>query len=103
MTQSASLYVYYRIPDALAQDASAAAEKAFALLEGQAVSRPRLMRRPGADANGTQTWMEIYDPWRPDWEVPVARALQESGLAALIQGGRHEELFVDFDLHASGR
>lgn len=102
MAQSVSLFVYYRIPEPLARDAIAAAEKAFALMDGQGLSRPRLMRRPDTDADGTQTWMEIYDPWRPDWEAPVARALQESGLAALIEGGRHEELFVDLDLHAFG-
>lgn len=97
MSKSASLYVYYRIPEPLTRDAFAAAQKAFALLEDKGVPRPRLMRRPETDANGAQTWMEVYDPWRPDWNGPVDHALQESGLASLIQEGRHEELFVDLE------
>lgn len=48
-----------------------------------------------ADREGRQTWMEVYEPWNPAWTEGVAKALKESGLDGLIEGDRHEELFVD--------
>lgn len=90
-----SLYVYYRIarPDVMA--ARAAASKMQDLIEAQGLTAPRLMLRPEPDAEGRQTWMEVYEAWDSSWPAIVDRALAESGLAALIEGDRHLELFID--------
>lgn len=88
-----SLYVYYRVPGRDAGLARAAAYRAAALIQTAGVTRPRLMRRPEPDREGRQTWMEIYEPWNEAWQAEVDRAVVASGLAALIEGERHPELF----------
>lgn len=97
MSSNASLYVYYRIPRDHVGEALSAARRAAALIQASGAAAPRLMRRPQADRDGRQTWMEIYERWDPAWEGRISRALAESGLAALIAGERHEELFVDME------
>lgn len=90
-----SLYVYYRIPGAKAGAASKAAARLAELIAAQGLERPRLMRRPETNAQGQQTWMEVYESWDSHWAATVDRALADSGLGALIEGPRHPELFVD--------
>lgn len=92
---SPSLYVYYRIPRTNVMAASAAASRMAGLIEAQGLERPQLMRRPEADAEGRQTWMEVYAFWDEAWAPILERALANSGLAALIEGPRHPELFID--------
>lgn len=97
MTASAlpSLYVYYRVPEGAADAARKAAARLAELVAAQGVERPRLMRRPETDAQGQQTWMEVYACWDPAWTTTVERAVAASGLGALIEGPRHPELFID--------
>ncbi len=90
-----SLYVYYRIAGSDAMAARTAASKMLDLIEAQGRSAPRLMLRPEPDAEGRQTWMEVYEAWDSSSPAIVDRALAESGLAALIEGDRHLELFID--------
>jgi hypothetical protein len=92
-----SLYVYYRIPARSVGRARAAAYRAAVLIETSVGERPRLMRRPETDQEGRQTWMEVYERWNPSWAKTVAQAIDESGLASLIEGGRHEEVFADLE------
>lgn len=91
-------YVYYRIPGAQIIAARAAAARFGALIEAHGLERPRLMQRPDADADGRQTWMEIYAGWDEKWAQTLERALIDSGLAPLIEGPRHPELFIDIPL-----
>ena len=98
MTQpSTSLYLYYRIPARNAAEARLAAQRAADSFEAGAGQRPRMMRRPDADHQGRQTWMEVYEGWNPAWAELVVRALRDSGLGSLIEGERHEELFIDLE------
>jgi hypothetical protein len=90
-----SLYVYYRIPWRNVIKARAAAACLGTVLEAHGVERPRLMQRPDADAEGRQTWMEIYACWDDKWAPTIERSLVDCGLAALIEGPRHSELFID--------
>lgn len=91
------LYVYYRIAAHQVDRARAAARRAAALIEAAGAKAPRLMRRPEADREGRQTWMEVYDPWKPSMREAIARAILESGLLSLTEGERHEELFEDLE------
>lgn len=90
-----SLYVYYRIPRTNVMAARDAASRMVGLIEEQGLDRPQVMRRPEADAEGRQTWMEIYASWDAGSAHVVERALADSGLGALIEGPRHPELFID--------
>ncbi len=92
---SPSLYVYYRVPEDKADAARNAAVRLAEIIALQGLERPRLMRRPETNAQGQQTWMEVYERWDTDWTAMVDRAVADSGLGALIEGPRHPELFVD--------
>ncbi len=92
---SPSLYVYYRIPESKADAACEAAARLAELVAAQGVERPRLMRRPEPNAQGQQTWMEVYECWDPGRLATLDRAVTDSGLGALIEGTRHPELFID--------
>lgn len=93
--QIPSLYVYYRIPRMNVMTARAAALRMVGLVEAQGLDGPQVMRRPEADAEGRQTWMEIYTSWDEGSAHIIERALADSGLGALIEGPRHPELFID--------
>lgn len=97
-----SLYVYYRVPRNRRAAARAAASRMASLIEAQGLERPRLMQRPEADAEGRQTWMEVYESWDERCAPLVERALTESGLGELIEGPRHPELFIDLTTSGKG-
>lgn len=99
---SPSLYIYYRIPEVKSDAAREAAARLAELVAARGVERPRLMRRPEANAQGQQTWMEIYERWDPGWSATLDRAVTDSGLGALIEGPRHPELFIDLPLLERG-
>ena len=90
-----SLYVYFRVPARHVDLAQTAALRAASLIEAAGATRPRLMRRPEPDREGRQTWMEVYEPWNPAWQTIMDEAVHASGLASLIEGERHLELFED--------
>jgi hypothetical protein len=90
---TASVFIYYRVAAASAEDVRVAAT---ALLEG--VERlcgvgGRLMQR----ADDALTWMEVY-PQVSDpalLQAAIAQALPESGLELLLAGSRHTEVFIE--------
>jgi hypothetical protein len=88
------LYIYYKVRDA---DASALLPRVRqlqrSLAERHAVATG-LKRRPET-RDGRQTWMEIYRDVPADFVAALADASEQAGIAALIDGGRHTETFVD--------
>lgn len=88
------LYIYYRV---LEKNVAALREQVLAVHEW--VSQEygivtALKRRPG-ESDGRQTWMEIYASVPSGFEVTLERAVVQAGLAALIDGPRNTEFFVD--------
>ena len=89
------LFIYYRIPRAMA---GAALDAALAL-QGRLRQRhpgltARLLRRPD-ESNDQQTWMETYalpTGVTPALEAEIAR--EALVLAGFIAGVRHTEVFV---------
>lgn len=88
------LYVYYKVRDG---DAAHLAPRVRAMQARLASGRiaPQLKRRPEA-RDGLQTWMEVYPSVPDGFEAIVERAAAEAGLAAIIQGSRRSEVFIDF-------
>ena len=54
----------------------------------------RLQRRPG-EADGLQTWMEVYPDVPPAFEAALARAAADAALDGLLAGPRRVEVFTD--------
>jgi hypothetical protein len=89
------LYIYYRVAEAAAGNLLPqvrAMQAGLAQAHGVATA---LKRRPEA-SNGLQTWMEIYQNVPQGFADHLARALEQTSIAALTEGGRHTEIFVDF-------
>lgn len=91
------LFVYYRVPVDLAEEARGRVLQMQAgLCERHAGLQARLLRRPG-DAAGLQTWMETY-AW-PERSHGIADDVQSeieraaSVLAPWHDGPRHAEVF----------
>lgn len=88
------LYVYYRVrsehADALRLQASAMQRG----LSNEYGIVTALKRRP-QEKNGQQTWMEVYQAAPDGFEVILERAVAQAGLAALIDGQRNTEYFLD--------
>ncbi len=88
-------YVYYKVaPDAAAALAPRVKQVQQQLAASHGVATA-LKRRPGQQ-NGMQTWMEVY----PRADARLAALVEEraaaSGMAALIDGPRRAEVFVEF-------
>ncbi|MET0962342.1 MAG: DUF4936 family protein [Noviherbaspirillum sp.] len=88
------LYIYYKVAAEAAAELAgrvSALQAALAASHGVAVS---LKRRPGAH-DGLQTWMEVYAGVPEGFDAALAQAVAGSGIAGLIAGQRHTEIFVD--------
>ena len=88
------LYIYYQVaePNAARMETLVRAMQArLGALHGVSA---QLKRRPEAPA-GLQTWMEIYAGTEQGFEAHLAAAAHQGGLAPLIQGERHTEVFMD--------
>jgi hypothetical protein len=88
------LYIYYRVAPQHAE-----ALRARALAMQQKLSQEYgivtgLKRRPWEE-DGRQTWMETYLGVTEDVHTGIDRAVEQAGLAHLIDGQRHIEYFVD--------
>jgi hypothetical protein len=88
------LYVYYRVrsedADLLVAKIGAVQQSVFrecAIVGG-------LKRRP-EEKDGRHTWMEIYSAIPDGFETLLERAVAQADVAALIDGERHTELFLD--------
>ena len=88
------LYIYYRVAPGQARQLTHAAVAMQERLRSQDGVAAALKRRPpsGQDA---LTFMEIYTAVPAGFQPVLERAVQEAGLAALIQGSRHVEIFED--------
>ena len=87
------LYIYYRVAAAhAAQFASAAAAMQAALSSRHQVASA-LKRRPDIK-DGHHTWMEVYQAVPENFALIIEQAVEQSGIAALIEGPRHTEFFI---------
>ncbi len=88
------LFIYYKVPG---EHAAALWPRVHAM-QAQLADRygvdGRLRRRPH-DQDGLQTWMEIYPAADAAFETALADAVRDAGIAALIDGPRHIEVFTD--------
>lgn len=98
------LYIYYRAPRAQAQQLQAQVNAMQADLRRKHNIGAALKRRPpqttNASANATEaealdTWMEVYLAVPDDFENALQRAFELAAYAALIDGTRHIEHFLD--------
>ena len=90
----ADLYVYYKVRldnTARLELLVRAMQSRLAAQHGVAV---QVKRRPEAK-DGMQTWMEVYPAVDNDFTAALAQAVRAAGLADLIEGPRHTEMFTD--------
>ncbi|SFA69575.1 protein of unknown function [Collimonas sp. OK607] len=91
---STDLYIYYRVAAANAQqfDTAAAAMQAGLSLQYQIATA---LKRSPEIKDEHHTWMEVYSSVPPDFTEIIEQAVTQHGLAALIDGPRHTEFFVN--------
>jgi Domain of unknown function (DUF4936) len=89
------LYIYYRV---LPSNAAALQARVAAMQQSLAGGAPgmttALKRRP-EEKDGRQTWMEIYQDVPVNFDAMLEQAVARADLAALTEGPRHTEIFVD--------
>lgn len=88
------LYIYYQVREA---DAPALLPRVAAMqaaLARQHGVTGQLKRRPETQ-QGLQTWMEVYPSTGEAFGAALAAAAEQAGLAALIAGARHIEVFME--------
>lgn len=90
-------YIYYHV-----QQAKAATLREYVKTMQQELMttysvHAALKRRPDA-INDQQTWMEIYLDVPNNFDDALQRAVQKFGLGEFIEGMRHVERFVGFEL-----
>jgi hypothetical protein len=89
------LYVYYRVRRENAdQLRGQILTMQAALAQHWPVVQPALKRRSD-EAEGMQTWMEIYHHATEDFIAALETAVQQAGLQHHIDGARHVETFID--------
>jgi hypothetical protein len=101
-TAGMDFYIYYRVrPEHAAALQTRATAMQMTLRQTFGI-RAGLKRRPlpvESSEPNMQNWMEVYLAVPPeasdDFAVALDRAAQQSGLAALIDGQRHVECFMD--------
>lgn len=88
------LYIYYQVSDANAP-------RLLALVQGMQASMATthnvgtgLKRRPESEG-GLQTWMEIYTGAGPAFSSALEDAATAAGVAGLVTGRRHTEVFTE--------
>jgi hypothetical protein len=88
------LYIYYRVATGhakLLEEKVTAMQAGLRRQHGVAVA---LKRRP-EESKGQYTYMEVYLAVPGDFDAALERAVSQAGLAALIDGPRHVETFLD--------
>jgi hypothetical protein len=88
------LYVYYRVRSERAGQLRAQAGAMQKGLTQEYGIVTGLKRRP-EEKDGMQTWMEVYQAIPDGFAAMLERAVAQAGLAALIEGQRHTEYFLD--------
>jgi hypothetical protein len=88
------LYIYYQVTDAHAAKLLPLVRTMQARLARDHGVGTGLKRRPESE-QGLQTWMEIYTGTAPDFADRLALAVADAGLAPLVDGRRHTEVFTE--------
>lgn len=88
------LYIYYQAREADSAVLGDTVRAMQAALAGGHGVAPQLKRRPRA-SDGLLTWMEVYPAVADNFAAVVETAVLEAGLARLIAGPRHAEVFMD--------
>ncbi len=88
------LYVYYRVRREHADELHSRAGAMQRWLAQEYGIVTALKRRP-EEQDGMQTWMEIYQAIPDGFAMSLERAVGQAGLAALIEGQRNTEYFLD--------
>jgi hypothetical protein len=83
------LYIYYQVRE---HDAAELAPRVRAMQ--QRLGAGQVKKRPQSK-DGLQTWMEIYPGTGAGFDATLADAVRDAGLAGLIAGPRHTEIFTD--------
>jgi len=89
-----SLYIYYQVGDAHAATLLPQVRAMQAALAAEHGIKAGLKRRPESE-QGLQTWMEIYENAGPAFGAALAAAADAAGIARLIDGRRHTEMFTE--------
>jgi hypothetical protein len=88
------LYIYYRVPDAVAAQLAPRVQAMQARLHAACGVAGQLKRRPQSQ-QGLQTWMEIYLATGAGFDAALATAVHDAALLEQIDGERHTEVFMD--------
>lgn len=88
------LYIYYQVTDAHAATLLPLVRTMQARLARDEGVVTGLKRRPESE-HGLQTWMEIYTGTASDFADRLALAVADAGLAQLLDGRRHTEVFTE--------
>jgi len=88
------IYIYYTARASLAEALSARVLEMQANLAAKCGVSCALKRRH-ADKGGRHTWMEVYLAVPEGFDAILEQAITHSELAALIDGERHSEYFMD--------
>ena len=89
-----SLYIYYQVGDAHAATLLPQVRAMQAALAAEHGIKAGLKRRPESE-QGLQTWMEIYTNAAPDFGATLDAAVTAAGVAHLVHGSRHTEVFTE--------
>lgn len=90
------LYIYYKVDPVAAEELAPRVTAMQAALAASHNADAAIRRRPG-EQNGLQTWMEVYLDVPAGFDAVLFEAVTGSGVATLISGQRHTEIFVDID------
>ena len=88
------LYIYYKVDAAVAADLAPRVAAMQARLAAEHRVAAALRRRPG-EQDGQQIWMEVYPDVPSGFDALIRQAVENEGIAALIGGARHTEIFVE--------
>jgi len=88
------LYIYYRVRGARADVLQQQVGRMQATLSQAYKVATELKRRP-EEQDGYHTWMEVYLDTPEQFEIALQQQVIAADLAALIEGPRHIERFLD--------
>ncbi|WP_050462580.1 DUF4936 family protein [Herbaspirillum autotrophicum] len=88
------LYIYYRVCGAQADALQQQVGRMQATLSQAYKVATGLKRRP-EEKDGCHTWMEVYLDTPEQFEIALQQHVLAADLAALIDGPRHIERFLD--------
>jgi hypothetical protein len=88
------LYIYYQVSDADAPRLLALVRDMQAAMAATHGVGTGLKRRPESEG-GLQTWMEIYTGAGPALSIALDDAATAAGVAGLVTGRRHTEVFTE--------